>query len=265
MTYTAAQNATLSFTTAAPLAANLSSTDITAQITGYTGTDGVTTINSSDSRARLYRASVTTDGSGAITSGFISVQLFATTTPDTSTGPNGRFNLIQVGGPATAVVSNDRCITIGPGVGAGASANACLARGVISDSSAANATSGAWGVIPVPSVIGVSPPLGSFSGSTLVTVTGTNLIGATAVSFGGTPGTNIVVLGPTSLTVLSPPESAGVVDVTVTTPGGTSAITPADQFDYAYAAPALSSWALLLLAAGLALLACRALFGRSAP
>jgi hypothetical protein len=74
VTYSGAQNATLSFMTAAPLAANLSGADVSAQITGYTGSDGFTTIDSSDSRARLYQASVTTNGSGAITSANVTIQ-----------------------------------------------------------------------------------------------------------------------------------------------------------------------------------------------
>jgi YVTN family beta-propeller protein len=117
---------------------------------------------------------------------------------------------------------------------------------------------------PPPSVTGVSPPLGSDLGGMSVTVTGMRLTGATAVLFGTTPGTNIVVNSPTSLTVTAPAGS-GIVDVTVSTLAGTSAITPADQFDYAFAAPALSSWALLLLAAGLALLACCAIGTMRAP
>jgi hypothetical protein len=85
----------------------------------------------------------------------------------------------------------------------------------------------------VPTVTAVTPTTGSSNGGSSVTVTGTNLTGATAVKFGTASGTNVVVNGAgTSLAVTSPAGTAGVVDVTVTTPGGTSATSAADQFTY---------------------------------
>ena len=70
-----------------------------------------------------------------------------------------------------------------------------------------------------------------------MTITGTNLTGATAVSFGGTAATSVVVVNATTITCNSPAHAAGMVDVTVTTPGGTSA-TSGTGNDYTYAAPA---------------------------
>lgn len=66
----------------------------------------------------------------------------------------------------------------------------------------------------------ISPDQGSTGGGTVVTVTGTNLSGATAVTFGTKPGT-ITANTPTSITVTSP-SGNGTVGVSVTTPGGTS-------------------------------------------
>ena len=84
-----------------------------------------------------------------------------------------------------------------------------------------------------PTVTSVSPAVGPISGGTSVTVTGTNLGGATAVHFGSNAATGVVVNGGgTSLTATSPPGAIGAVDVTVTTPGGTSATSPADRFTY---------------------------------
>jgi hypothetical protein len=86
---------------------------------------------------------------------------------------------------------------------------------------------------PPPAVTGVSPASGSTSGGTLVTITGTNLSGATAVSFGSVPGTGVTVNSATTVTATSPTEAAGPVDVTVTTAGGTSPVNaPADQFTF---------------------------------
>jgi hypothetical protein len=82
-------------------------------------------------------------------------------------------------------------------------------------------------------VTNISPSGGPIAGGTTVTVTGTNFTGATAVDFGATPGTGVVVNGGgTSLTVTSPAASAGTVDVTVVTPEGTSATSAADAFTY---------------------------------
>jgi IPT/TIG domain len=70
-----------------------------------------------------------------------------------------------------------------------------------------------------------------------VTITGTGFSGATVVDFGTTPATDIVVVNNGTITAVSPP-GAGVADVSVTTPAGTSATTPTDQFTY-IAAPAM--------------------------
>jgi hypothetical protein len=66
----------------------------------------------------------------------------------------------------------------------------------------------------------ISPNQGSTGGGTVVTITGTNLSNATAVTFGTKPGT-ITANSPTSITVTSP-SGTGTVGVKVTTPGGTS-------------------------------------------
>ncbi|MFD8543258.1 IPT/TIG domain-containing protein [Streptomyces sp. NPDC059649] len=66
----------------------------------------------------------------------------------------------------------------------------------------------------------ITPNQGSTGGGTVVTITGTNLAGATAVHFGTKLGT-ITANTATSVTVTSP-SGTGTVDVTVTTPGGTS-------------------------------------------
>ena len=81
-------------------------------------------------------------------------------------------------------------------------------------------------------VTGISPTSGPIAGGTPVTITGVIFTGASAANFGSTPGTSMVVVNDNSITVNRPAESAGVVDVTVVTPGGTSATSPADQFTF---------------------------------
>ena len=88
-------------------------------------------------------------------------------------------------------------------------------------------------VFAAPTVTGVSPSHGSVAGGTRVVITGSQLTGATAVKFGSVSVTPTTVNSDgTRVTVTSPAQSAGTVDVTVTTPGGTSAPNSADHYTY---------------------------------
>lgn len=90
-----------------------------------------------------------------------------------------------------------------------------------------------------PTVTNVSPNNGPTSGGNTVTVTGTNFLSSnTQVFFGVTPGTSVVVISDTELTVTAP-AGLGTVDVTVTTPFGTSPITVDDEYTFAPLPPPL--------------------------
>ena len=78
----------------------------------------------------------------------------------------------------------------------------------------------------------VSPIAGPTAGSISVTITGTNLGSATAVRFGNNTAT-ITNNTATQIVATNPAGSAGTVDVTVTTAGGTSAINGNDHYTYA--------------------------------
>ena len=67
-----------------------------------------------------------------------------------------------------------------------------------------------------------------------MTITGTSLSGATAITFGpGHDATSVSCnTAGTSCTAVSPAEGAGTVNVQVTTPYGTSAVSSADQYTY---------------------------------
>jgi hypothetical protein len=67
----------------------------------------------------------------------------------------------------------------------------------------------------------ISPNQGSTGGGTLVTITGSNLTGTTAVHFGSKLATGVTNVNATTVTAISP-SGTGTVGVTVTTPGGTS-------------------------------------------
>ncbi|MBI0378598.1 IPT/TIG domain-containing protein [Streptomyces albiflaviniger] len=96
----------------------------------------------------------------------------------------------------------------------------------------------AFGYAAAPTLTAVSPASGPATGGTTVTLTGTNLLGTTAVRFGAVNATSFTVVSATQITAVAPAGS-GTVQVTVTTPGGTS-----NGVSYAYVAvvaPVLSS------------------------
>lgn len=96
--------------------------------------------------------------------------------------------------------------------------------------------------IPRPTITGISPTTGVLGGNTSVVITGTNFIGATAVKFGANNAASFTVNSSTQITAVSPAGASGVVDVTVTTAGGTSAVSASDKFTYAAAvAPIITS------------------------
>jgi IPT/TIG domain len=84
----------------------------------------------------------------------------------------------------------------------------------------------------VPAVTAISPQKGPAAGGTTVTIAGTDLGGATAVEFGASNPATITANTATQITVTAPAGAPGTVDVTVTTPGGTSATSAASEFTY---------------------------------
>jgi hypothetical protein len=90
----------------------------------------------------------------------------------------------------------------------------------------------------IPKITAVSPGGGPAAGETAVTLTGTGFTGATGVSFGASPGTDLKVVSDTVITVTSPPGS-GTVDVRVEGPGGASPTGPNSRFVYTQPAAAV--------------------------
>jgi len=90
---------------------------------------------------------------------------------------------------------------------------------------------------PTPAVTGIGPSSGPASGFTTVYISGSGFTGATAVAFGTTTPSSFTVLNDNLIqdNGPNPPSDQTVnttVDVRVTTAGGTSAITTADQYTY---------------------------------
>lgn len=94
------------------------------------------------------------------------------------------------------------------------------------------ATVGFDEVVLKPVVTGVSPNLGSNMGGTQVTISGQGFAGATAVMFGTSPGKIVSIAPSGDSIVVTAPAGRGSVDVTVTTPNGTSAVSNADLYSF---------------------------------
>jgi len=93
-----------------------------------------------------------------------------------------------------------------------------------------------------PTVSAVSPSSGPAAGGTSVTITGTGFLLADptgAVKFGANTAT-YTINSDTQIAATAPAGASGLVDVTVTTTGGTSAISAADRYTYV-AAPTVSA------------------------
>ncbi|HEX4435716.1 MAG TPA: IPT/TIG domain-containing protein [Solirubrobacteraceae bacterium] len=89
-----------------------------------------------------------------------------------------------------------------------------------------------------PTLSKISLKTGPASGGTVVTLTGTELTGATEVHFGEVATSQVTVNSPTSITVTAPANVSGTLNLTVTTRGGTSATTSKARFKYT---PAIES------------------------
>ncbi len=91
-------------------------------------------------------------------------------------------------------------------------------------------------VVLAPSIAGLLPTSGSTTGGETVKIVGSNLDGATGVSFGSKPAT-FTVDSPNQITATAPAVPASTVDVRVIGPGGTSAINDGDKYTFTAAGP----------------------------
>jgi IPT/TIG domain/PQQ-like domain len=82
-----------------------------------------------------------------------------------------------------------------------------------------------------PTLTALGAASGPNCGGTTVTITGTNLVGATAVKFGVTDALSYSVTSNTQVTAIAP-QGTGTVDITVVTARGTTVASPSDRFTY---------------------------------
>ena len=92
-----------------------------------------------------------------------------------------------------------------------------------------------------PAVTQVSPIGGPIAGGTSTTITGLNFSEASRVQFGATDATSFTVDSDNVITAISPAGTSGPVDISVTTPQGTSTTNSSDQFTYIGEAPTITN------------------------
>lgn len=86
-------------------------------------------------------------------------------------------------------------------------------------------------LLSAASIDSVTPANGPAAGGTAVTIKGKGLDGVTAVTFGGTAATSVVVVDPRTVTCVTPAKAAGAYAVAVTDDGGPAS--KANGFTYA--------------------------------
>ena len=83
-----------------------------------------------------------------------------------------------------------------------------------------------------PVVTRISPKTGPAAGGTPVMISGSGFSDDATVRFGLVEAASVKVISSTALVAVTPPEAIGSVNVTVTTPGGTSTLTRKARFNY---------------------------------
>ena len=214
-------------TTPAPAVTVSSSTQITATSPPGSGTASVTVSNPAGTSATStadqfgYVPAITgiSPTSGPVTG--------ATTVTITGAGFTGATSVHFGATTAAMTVNSDTQITATSPPGA----NPGTVDITVITPTGTSATSTADQFTYLPAVTGVSPASGYTTGADRVTITGVGFTGATAVHF-GTAAAAIVSSSATQILVTNPAAAAGIVDVTVTTPAGTSAPSAAAKFTY---------------------------------
>ncbi len=94
-------------------------------------------------------------------------------------------------------------------------------------------------IVLAPLVSSLAPTSGSAAGGNAVKISGLYLDGASSVTFGSTPASSFSVDSSSQITAIAPPSTASTVDVRVSGPGGSSEVSPADN--YTFTAPGATS------------------------
>ena len=213
---------------------------VTVPAAGSTGVVDVTVTNSAGTSAAVFVDRYSYDATPAVTSVSPNSGPVAGGTSVTITGTGftvGAPTTVAFGGVGNAtnvnVVSTTSITATTP---ADANSNGGLVDVTVTTPGGTSAINAGdhFTYIALPTVTGVAPNAGPLNTATGVTITGTGfVVGATVTFVGVGNATGITVVSPTKITASTPPSAAAkTVDVTVTTSGGTSLTSSADQYSY---------------------------------
>jgi len=159
--YTTAMRVTGSFTTAGPLAANLTLANIASLVTSYSFNDGVNTIADGDPDARVVRFRVSTNGSAGITAEDIQLQQWETGSSPHAVGD--RFDSILLAPAGDTAVNNFSCDVVGTAPSSGV-ADSCIDPSSDENTSTAGALgAGTWTVLGGGVPIAAVPTLSTWA------------------------------------------------------------------------------------------------------
>lgn len=162
----------------------------------------------------------------------IPVSEIISSTPIPATGTPTSYNVVIQGSVPTAAQDIGKNVIVILGTLVTAVASFYFGSKSATSAAVAGAQIRAGGITPpIPHVSGTTPGRGPTGGGTLVTLTGSGFTGVTAVNFGTKPAADFSSDSDTQITAGSPPGT-GTADVTVTTPAGVSAASPAAKFTY---------------------------------
>ncbi|GAB2769400.1 IPT/TIG domain-containing protein [Streptomyces bullii] len=192
---------------------NVSPTQVTAVAPSGTGTVGVT---------------VSTPGGTSNPVPFFYVGAPFKSSLGTSSGPLAGGNAITITGTglSTATSVDFGGVTATPTVNSDSSLSVTVPAGAaagpvsVSVTTAGGTNNGlSYTYVDNPTIGTISPTSGPTSGGTAVTITGTNLDSTDSVTFDGVAAP-FSVINATTLSVVTPPGTAGAADVVVTNPSG---------------------------------------------
>ncbi|GMU73679.1 MAG: hypothetical protein DYH14_11195 [Betaproteobacteria bacterium PRO3] len=151
--YATSQRVTGQFTTATPLAPNLPSANILAQVTSYSFSDGVHTYASSDPNARVYSFVAGTDATGAIANWALDFQVW--TSGSIPHGAGDHYNEVRILGTGDYAMEGATCSTTGTSVaGVADSCTVLDVSGLVTGQAYTPQAAGTWTkiapVVPVP-------------------------------------------------------------------------------------------------------------------
>ncbi len=195
----------------------------------------------------------TAGGSASLSSAFTYYDVPGTISLEDTSGPTAGGETITIKG--TNFVSGNTTVLFGTNAGTGVIVESTTSLTVVTPatttgavavdvkittpggSSTSKASTGAgYTYVAAPTFSSMTPTSGATAGTTLVTITGTNLSEA-SVTFGGTPAETYGGTSSTQIEVYAPAQSAGSQTVTVETAGGSVS---AGIFTY-YDAPTITS------------------------